>query len=217
VEEVTTTGLVKDIGSLLVVRLADDSLLQIHRHGFHHIRAHTQITTQFKAPGKKVIEKCAANARQIILSMAGGTLIYFELNDLAGDVVEKGRMDLMSEISAVDIGDIPDGRMRFPFIAVGSYDGTVRILNVHDPAHHLFADQTLLAMPTSHPHSLCFSPLQYEPHVAPTTAAGTGLDTASGSTSIGHGLFLTIGWVRSLHYIYIYICISIYRWADRDT
>ncbi|RHY15498.1 hypothetical protein DYB36_006057, partial [Aphanomyces astaci] len=174
VEEVTTTGLTKEVGSLLVGLLADDSIVQIHRQGFNHVRQYHGVM-QFKAPGKKVIEKCSANARQVVLSMAGGTLIYFELN-AAGDLAEVGRTETLGEISSLDIGPVPEGRQRFPFLAVGSYDGNVRILNL-DP-NNLFADQTLLALPGSHPHSLCFAQLQHEPH---TDALG------------GHALFLSIG------------------------
>ncbi|RHY51840.1 hypothetical protein DYB38_005629 [Aphanomyces astaci] len=175
VEEVTTTGLTKEVGSLLVGLLADDSIVQIHRQGFNHVRQYHGVM-QFKAPGKKVIEKCSANARQVVLSMAGGTLIYFELN-AAGDLAEVGRTETLGEISSLDIGPVPEGRQRFPFLAVGSYDGNVRILNL-DP-NNLFADQTLLALPGSHPHSLCFAQLQHEPH---TDALG------------GHALFLSIGY-----------------------
>ncbi|EQC32637.1 hypothetical protein SDRG_09613 [Saprolegnia diclina VS20] len=174
VEEVTNTGLSKDVGSLMVVVLADDSMVQIHRNGFNHVRQYQRVT-QFKAPGKKVIERCTANGRQVVLSMAGGTIIYFELSP-TGELVEKGRTELLGDISSLDVGEVPEGRQRFPFLAVGSYDGNVRILNL-DP-NNLFADQTLLAMPGSHPHSLCFSLLQFEPHA-----------DANG----GHALFLSIG------------------------
>ncbi|OQS05115.1 pre-mRNA-splicing factor RSE1, partial [Thraustotheca clavata] len=174
VEEVTTTGLAKDVGSLLVVVLADDSILQIHRNGFNHVRQYQRVT-QFKAPGKKVIEKCTANSRQVVLSMAGGTIIYFELS-AAGELVEKGRIDHLGEISSLDVGEVPEGRQRFPFLAVGTYDGKVRILNL-DP-QNMFSDQTLLATPDSHPHTLCFSMLQFEPHT---------------DTNGGHALFLSIG------------------------
>ncbi|RHY29842.1 hypothetical protein DYB32_004815 [Aphanomyces invadans] len=177
VEEVTNTGLTKEVGSLLVGLLADDSIVQIHRQGFNHVRQYHGVM-QFKAPGKKVIEKCSANARQVVLSMAGGTLIYFELN-AAGELAEVGRTETLGEISSLDIGPVPEGRQRFPFLAVGSYDGNVRILNL-DP-NNLFADQTLLALPGSHPHSLCFAQLQHEPHA---DALG------------GHALFLSIGYGR---------------------
>ncbi|CAK4434502.1 unnamed protein product [Aphanomyces euteiches] len=174
VEEVTNTGLTKEVGSLYVGLLADDSMVQIHRQGFNHVRQSHGVM-QFKAPGKKVIEKCAANSRQVVLSMAGGTLIYFELN-AAGELAEVGRNESLGEISSLDVGPVPEGRQRFPFLAVGSYDGNVRILSL-DP-NNLFNDQTLLALPGSHPHSLCFAQLQHEPH---TDALG------------GHALFLTIG------------------------
>lgn len=75
VEEVTQSGFLRDHGSLLVALLEDDSKLQIHANGIRHVPKF-QPVTEWKAPGKKVIEHCAANSRQVVISLAGGEIIY---------------------------------------------------------------------------------------------------------------------------------------------
>lgn len=36
---------------------------------------------EWRAPGKKQIEKACANSRQVVLSLAGGEIIFFELDE----------------------------------------------------------------------------------------------------------------------------------------
>ena len=43
------------------------------------------VPKEWKPPGKKTIERAAANARQVAICLAGGELVYFEL-DAAGTV-----------------------------------------------------------------------------------------------------------------------------------
>lgn len=157
VEEVAESGFLRDHGSLLVTLLEDNSMLQIHQNGIRHVRKF-QPVTEWKAPGKKVIEKCAANSRQVVISLAGGEVIYFELSP-SGDLAEKGKLDLGFEVSSLDVGEVPEGRQRFQFLAVGSWDNSVRILSL-DP-NDLFRQKSTLAL-TSHPHTLCLAMLQSE-------------------------------------------------------
>ncbi|KAL3669331.1 hypothetical protein V7S43_005707 [Phytophthora oleae] len=158
VEEVAQSGFLRDHGSLLVALLEDDSKLQIHTNGIRHVPKF-QPVTEWKAPGKKVIEHCAANSRQVVISLAGGEIIYFELGQ-SGELAEKGKLDLGFEVCSLDLGEVPEGRQRFQFMAVGSWDNTVRILSL-DP-NELFRQKSTLAL-TSHPHTLCLAQLQNEP------------------------------------------------------
>lgn len=36
---------------------------------------------EWRAPGKKQIEKACANERQVVLALAGGEIIFFELDE----------------------------------------------------------------------------------------------------------------------------------------
>ncbi|TMW62173.1 hypothetical protein Poli38472_009666 [Pythium oligandrum] len=177
VEQLNDVGFITDQGSLLVHLMEDDSMLQVHPNGIRHIRK-LQPMTEWKAPGKKVIERCAANARQLVICLAGGEIIYFEL-DVSGELLERGKFDLGFEVCSLDVGEVPEGRQRFPYVAIGSWDNTVRILAL-DP-NDLFRQKSTLAL-TSHPHSLCMAQLQIEPA---STDGGDSLSTS--------GLFLSIG------------------------
>jgi splicing factor 3B subunit 3 len=175
VEEVAKSGFLRDHGSLLVALLEDDSKIQIHQNGIRHVPKF-QPVTEWKAPGKKVIENCAANSRQVVISLAGGEIIYFELGP-SGELAERGKLDLGFEVCSLDIGEVPEGRQRFQFLAVGSWDNTVRILSL-DP-NDLFRQKSMLAL-TSHPHTLCLAPLQTEP-------------STTDSEHSSQSLFLSIG------------------------
>lgn len=47
--------------------------------GIRHIRADRRVN-EWKAPGKRTIMKCALNRRQVAIALAGGELVYFELD-----------------------------------------------------------------------------------------------------------------------------------------
>lgn len=147
VEEVTDSGLLTESPTLLATRMADESLLQIYPGGVRHIRSQDSVT-EWKAPGKKVIEHCAANARQVILSLAGGEVVYFELEAVPGSthstLTEKISTELGMEIASLDLGQVPQDKARFPFLAVGGWDNTVRILSL-DP-QELMRQRSTLAL-----------------------------------------------------------------------
>ncbi|KAJ0408897.1 hypothetical protein ATCC90586_005934 [Pythium insidiosum] len=176
VQQIDDSGFLSDHGSLLVHLLEDDSMLQVHQNGVRHIRKF-QPVTEWKAPGKKVIERCAANARQLVICLAGGEILYFELS-VSGDLMEKGKFDLGFEVCSLDVGEVPEGRQRFPYVAIGSWDNTVRILTL-DP-NDLFRQKSTLAL-TSHPHSLCMAQLQMEP------------SSTSDSSTVTSAWYLNIG------------------------
>ncbi len=54
-------------------------LFQIYPEGIRHIRADRRVN-EWKAPGKRVIQKCAVNQRQVVIALTGGELVYFELD-----------------------------------------------------------------------------------------------------------------------------------------
>lgn len=73
----------------------------------------------------------AANHRQVVISLSGGEVIYFEL-DAAGALAEMDKKDMGHEVACLEIGSVPDGRQRSRFLAVGGWDNTIRILSL-DP------------------------------------------------------------------------------------
>lgn len=53
---------------------------QVYSHGLRVIMK-GQPPQEWRAPGKKQIEKACANERQVVLALAGGEIIFFELDD----------------------------------------------------------------------------------------------------------------------------------------
>jgi hypothetical protein len=68
---------------------------------------------------------------QAVIALSGGELIYFEL-DVMGQLMEVEKKDMSGDVACLDLAPVPEGRQRNRFLAVGSFDSTVRILSL-DP------------------------------------------------------------------------------------
>jgi splicing factor 3B subunit 3 len=151
VEEINDSGLLPDVSTLLVRQIGDDDLVQVHPEGIRHIKSDKR-TFEWKVPANNVITKVTANQRQILISLNDYELIYFEL-DAAGLLNEfPERRTSSSSISCLEIGEVPYGRLRNRFSAIGCADNTVRILSL-DPDTCL-EDMSMQAL-NSTPESLC--------------------------------------------------------------
>lgn len=58
------------------------NVLQVYPEGIRHIRADRRIN-EWKSPGKRAISRCAVNQRQVVISLAGGELVYFEMDPVS--------------------------------------------------------------------------------------------------------------------------------------
>lgn len=58
---------------------------EVYPDGIRHIRADRRVN-EWKAPGKRTIIKCALNRRQVAIALAGGEIVYFEL-DVVGSFI----------------------------------------------------------------------------------------------------------------------------------
>eukprot|EP00854_Cymbomonas_tetramitiformis_P004112 gene4112-5087_t len=176
VEEVYDSGFLGTTPSMKVGQIGEDSLFQVYPAGLRHIRADRRVN-EWKAPGRKQVQKVASNSRQVILALSGGEIVYFELDGISGQLVEAEKKELTGEISCMDVGPVPEGRQRAKFLAVGFYEQMVRVLSL-DPDN-------------------CLSMLSVITTAAPP-ATLMQLDTAMGSSaddadaSVG-SLFLNIG------------------------
>ena len=72
---------------------------------------------------------------QVVIALSGGELMYFEL-DAAGMLAEAEKRDMAGEVAALDLGPLPEGSQRSRFLAVASFDSSVRVLSL-DPADTL--------------------------------------------------------------------------------
>ncbi|KAI9136953.1 CPSF A subunit region-domain-containing protein [Paraphysoderma sedebokerense] len=167
VEEVTDTGFLANVSTLLVKQMGEEDLVQVYPNGIRHIRSDKRVN-EWKTPGNRTVTHATANNRQIVISLTGGEIVYFEL-DPSGNLNEyPDRKEMSAPVTALSIGEIPEGRLRSRFVAIGCMDSTVRVLSLdpesvfdglsmqalNTPAESLL----ILALPTtpSSPHGTLF-------------------------------------------------------------
>ncbi|OAF69225.1 Pre-mRNA-splicing factor RSE1 [Intoshia linei] len=128
VEEVTDSGFLGTTPTLAVGQIGEDSIVQVYPKGIRHVRSDKRVN-EWKAPGKTSITNCSLNQTQLIISLTGGTLVYFEL-DQSGQLNEfNERRELGANVICMSVG-VPRNETRFKFLAVGLADKTVRIISL---------------------------------------------------------------------------------------
>ncbi|PWN37092.1 putative splicing factor 3B subunit 3 [Meira miltonrushii] len=157
IEEVSDSGLLTSAPTLAVQQLGDDALLQVHPDGIRHILADKQVT-EWTAPEtsngeQSRIVQAATNSRQVVVALEpSNELVYFEL-DMDGQLNEyQDRKAVGSSVLTMSLGEVPEGRQRTPYLAVGCQDQTVRIISL-DPDNTL-ASVSIQAL-TAPPNSIC--------------------------------------------------------------
>jgi splicing factor 3B subunit 3 len=140
--------------------------------------------SEWKTPGKRTIQLASANSRQVAISLSGGEIIYFEL-DAAGQLIEMGAVDMGKEVTALDVGTVPEGRARSMFLAVGCVNDSVQLLSL-DPSD-VFGKGPEFAV-GSRPTALCLVEMVKD---APTSSSGSA--EASSSSVAVTSLYLHVG------------------------
>ncbi|KAF2104355.1 pre-mRNA-splicing factor rse1 [Rhizodiscina lignyota] len=170
IEEVTDTGFLTSVPTLAVQLLGDDALLQVHPRGIRHILPDGKVN-EWGAPQHRTIVAATTNEHQVAIALSSGEVVYFEV-DNEGNLAEyQERREMAATVTCLSLGEVPPGRIRSEFLAVGCADSTVRIFSV-DPENCL-EDKSVQAL-TAVPSAL---------HIMPMA------DTSSG----GQTLFLHIG------------------------
>lgn len=155
VEEVSDSGFLDTTPSLAVSLIGDDSLMQVHPSGIRHIREDGRIN-EWRTPGKRTIVKVGSNRLQVVIALSGGELIYFEV-DITGQLMEVEKHEMSGDVACLEIAPVPEGRQRSRFLAVGSYDNTIRILSLDpDDCMQILSLQSV----SSPPESLLFLEVQ---------------------------------------------------------
>ncbi|KAF8242261.1 hypothetical protein K440DRAFT_617699 [Wilcoxina mikolae CBS 423.85] len=151
VEEVTDTGFLSSAPTLAVQQLGDDALLQVHPKGIRHIRSDRRVN-EWPAPQHRSIVAATTNSRQVVVALSSGEIVYFEM-DSDGQLAEyEEKKEMTGTVTCLSLGEVPEGRLRSSFLAVGCDDSTVRILSL-DPDSTL-ESKSVQAL-TSAPSALC--------------------------------------------------------------
>jgi splicing factor 3B subunit 3 len=131
VEEVTDTGFLSTSSTLAVQQMGEDGLIQVYPRGIRHIQANGQIN-EWPAPQHRTIVAASTNDRQVAIALSSGEIVYFEL-DSDGSLNEYDeRREMSGTVTCLSLGEVPEGRLRSTFLAVGCDDSTVRVLSL-DP------------------------------------------------------------------------------------
>lgn len=148
VEEVTDTGFLASVPTLAVQQLGDDGLVQVHPKGIRHIRQGR--VNEWSAPQHRSIVAAATNERQVAVALSSGEIVYFEM-DTDGSLAEYDeKKEMFGTVTCLSLGEVPEGRLRSSFLAVGCDDCTVRVLSL-DPESTLEnkSVQALTAAPSA--------------------------------------------------------------------
>ncbi|KZV60134.1 hypothetical protein PENSPDRAFT_760172 [Peniophora sp. CONT] len=153
IEEVQDSGFLSSAPTLAVQQLGADALLQVHPHGIRHVLADKRVN-EWRVPSGKTIVCATTNSRQVVVALSSAELVYFEL-DMDGQLNEyQDRKAMGSTVLALSVGEVPEGRQRTPYLAVGCEDQTVRIVSL-DPESTL--ETISLQALTAPPSALCIA------------------------------------------------------------
>ncbi|KAF8647171.1 hypothetical protein AX16_007001 [Volvariella volvacea WC 439] len=153
IEEVQDTGFLSSAPTLAVQQIGADALLQVHPHGIRHVLADRRVN-EWRVEDGKTIVAATTNKRQVVVALSTAELVYFEL-DMEGQLNEyQDRKAMGSTVLALSVGEVPEGRQRTPFLAVGCEDQTVRIISL-DPESTL--ETISLQALTAPPSAICIA------------------------------------------------------------
>ena len=131
VEEVADTGFLSSAPTLTVQLLGEDALIQVHPRGIRHIRPGGRVN-EWLAPQHRTIVAASSNERQVVAALSSGEIVYFEM-DSDGSLAEyEEKKEMSGTVTCLSLGEVPEGRVRSSYLAVGCDDSTVRILSL-DP------------------------------------------------------------------------------------
>ncbi|KAI1178303.1 Pre-mRNA-splicing factor rse-1 [Nemania sp. FL0916] len=148
VKQVSDSGLLTSVTTLAVQQIGDNSLVQIYPRGIRHIH-HGQVT-EWPVPQYRSIVATATNERQVAIALSSGEVIYFEVDETGSLAEYDDKKEMSGTVTCLSLGQVPEGRLRAPFLAVGCDDCTVRIFSL-DPESTLerMSVQALTAAPSS--------------------------------------------------------------------
>ncbi|KAI1118656.1 CPSF A subunit region-domain-containing protein [Nemania sp. NC0429] len=148
VKQVTDSGFLTTVTTLAIQQIGDNSHVQIYPKGIRHIH-HGQVN-EWPVPQYRTIVATATNERQVVIALSSGEIVYFEV-DSDGSLAEYDeKKEMPGTITCLGLGQVPEGRLRSAFLAVGCDDCTVQIFSL-DPESTLEKKsvQALTAAPSS--------------------------------------------------------------------
>lgn len=157
--EISDSGFDNNSDTIHAGTLANNCFLQICQNSIRVIASKDKVE-KWEPPGR--ISRATSNEKQVAITLAGGILMYFEL-DPSGKLKEVEKREMEQEVLCIHLSSIPQGRVRSRFLAVGLYDSTVKILSL-DPEGCLTRLSTqALPSPGCQPKSVCLLEMGHSP------------------------------------------------------
>lgn len=149
-------GLREDVQTLHIGGMGDYGIIQVWDRGFRywHDASDRNADADWSCPAYRTIVKATSNRRQLCLALSSGELLYFEVSPNGFKIQEYDQGSSPATVSgvvqAMSMGPVPEGRVRTPFMVLGTDDSTIRVLSV-DPDNMLETQsiQSLTAPPKS--------------------------------------------------------------------
>lgn len=89
---------------------------------------------------------------KVLIALAGGEVVYFELDTMSGALTEASTREMGAEVACLDVGTIAKSRSRSMFAAVGCRDQTCRVVSLL--SDQLLSQRSSTAL-RARPHSVC--------------------------------------------------------------
>lgn len=133
VSQTDETGINRNVQTLAIKQIGKDAILQVHPKGVRHIVTNEDEITEWKpelSNNERIIH-ATCNGYQLAIALNTSQLVYFEVDDEGHLNEYQERVDVPGGgVSCLSIGDLPPGKVRSSFLAIGCGDATIRILSL---------------------------------------------------------------------------------------
>ncbi|KAF1998452.1 hypothetical protein P154DRAFT_578032 [Amniculicola lignicola CBS 123094] len=143
VDEAGSIGLLTETTTLGVQQFGEDCVLQVHPRGIRQVQGieynldekdqvvatHGRIT-DWACPPHRTIVACATNTRQVTIALSSGDILHFEAAAHGLLAKSETQIHLDDTVTCLALPEVPEGKTRASFLAVGVGDQTVRVYNL---------------------------------------------------------------------------------------
>lgn len=160
--EVHDHGLRSDVNTLHVGLIGDENIVQVWDRGFRFHTGKPDQPDDWACPPHRTVLKACSNNQQLTLALSSGELLYFEVSQDGKTIKQYDQGSDVTVVSgvvqAMSMGQVPEGRVRAPYLVVGCDDSTIRVYSL-DPGGEMLKSQSIQSL-TSPPRSIEILPME---------------------------------------------------------
>jgi splicing factor 3B subunit 3 len=149
VEQIENSSFLENRATVHAQQMGDSTLVQVHARGIRSILEDGRLN-EWPTPAHRTVVVASANERQLLLALSSAELAFFFMGE-DGILIQLEEMPEMSgKITAMSVGQTPNGRQQAKFAVVGCDDQTIRVMSIElDTPLEMRSVQALSAVPTS--------------------------------------------------------------------